>query len=121
MNHVRNAGRIIAKSEKLPPIFLHAPVAYHGRAGSIVISGTDIQRPSGYAFGAPSPGGAPSVVHGPSKRMDYELELGAVIGKPLPMGQLLTAENADDYIFGFLIVNDWSGKETLLILFEDRY
>jgi fumarylacetoacetase len=113
MNHILNAGRIIGKSEKTPPLFQYAPIAYHGRAGTIVVSGTPIQRPSGYVFGPSRPSdhpAGPSVIYTQSKAMDYELELAAVIGKPLPMGEVLKATEADEHIFGFAVLNDWSGE-----------
>lgn len=110
--HVQNAGRIITKSGRAPPAFSHFPIGYQGRSGSIVASGTDIERPCGHFWAAsqPEPTGEPAVTFGPSERMDYEVELAAVVGKPLPMQKRLRATEAEEHIFGFVILNDWSGE-----------
>ncbi|KFA70909.1 hypothetical protein S40288_10149 [Stachybotrys chartarum IBT 40288] len=113
-NHVRNAGRIINQSEQLPPIFFNAPLAYQGRAGSIVVSGTDIQRPNGLRYSAPAssePPPRPTVVYAASERVDYELELAAIVGKPIPMRSPLKPQEVDDHIFGFVVMNDWSARD----------
>lgn len=89
-----------------PPGFFHFPVGYQGRTSSIVTSGTDIERPYGQ-FRSPADG---SIIYGPSQKVDYEVELAAVIGKPLGMKQRLNAKDAEEHIFGFVILNDWSGK-----------
>lgn len=104
---MKNAGRIVIKSDKPPPAFFNFPTVYQGRAGSVVVSGTEIERPMGQYRDKSKPG--IPVVFGPSKQMDYELEFAAIVGKPLPMRQRLKATGADDYIFGFVVLNDWSG------------
>lgn len=107
LEHVQNAGRIIIKDGTPPPGFFHFPIAYQGRASSVVVSGTPIGRPLGQ-FRDRSV--APlAIVAGPSRQMDYEMEFAAVIGKPLPMRQRLAAADADAHIFGFVVLNDWSG------------
>lgn len=88
-----------------PPAFFHFPIGYQSRASSIVVSGTDIERPVGQYW---SPTGDKTVVTAPSEKIDYELEFAAVVGKPLPRGQRLLASEADEHIFGFLLLNDWS-------------
>lgn len=111
---MKNAGRIITKNDRVPPNFSHFPLAYQGRASSIVCSGTQIGRPWGY-YPVPSTSaegestGQPQIVHAPSAKVDYELELAAVIGKPLGMRQRLTTSQAEEHIFGYVLLNDWSG------------
>ena len=105
LEHVKNAGRILINDETPPPGFFHFPIGYQSRASSIVISGTDIERPIGQYK---SPAFVGPVVTAPSAKMDYELELAAVVGKPLPRGKRLLARDADEHIFGFVLMNDWS-------------
>ncbi|CRK25005.1 hypothetical protein BN1708_014107, partial [Verticillium longisporum] len=116
LEHVKNAGRIIINDERPPPAFFNFPIGYQGRASSIVVSGTEIERPWGQfrnpkAMGPDAPANEPSIIFGPSQKMDYELELAAIIGKPLPMRQRLNAVEADEHIFGFVILNDWSSRD----------
>lgn len=78
-----------------------------------MVSGTDVERPLGQYRdkSAPTAANEPKpVVYGPSKAVDYELEFAAIIGKPLAMGKRLNAVDADEHIFGFVILNDWSGE-----------
>ncbi|KAH7182561.1 uncharacterized protein B0J16DRAFT_288711 [Fusarium flagelliforme] len=107
LDHVINAGRIVVNNPHPPPGFFHFPVGYQGRTSSIVTSGTDIERPYGQ-FRNPADG---SIIYGPSQKVDYEVELAAVIGKPLGMKQRLNAKDAEDHIFGFIILNDWSARD----------
>jgi fumarylacetoacetase len=89
------------------------PIAYQGRASSVVVSSTDVERPMGQYRDKTAPAVAnepPPVVFGPSRAVDYELEFAAIVGKPLPMRQRLNAVDADEHIFGFVILNDWSGE-----------
>ena len=89
---------------------------YAGRCSSIKISGTPVRRPIGQFWEdnmAAMRGENKKIIYGPSRRMDYEMELSAVIGKPLPYGQTVTAENAGEHIFGFVMLNDWSGERIL--------
>ncbi|KAH7110255.1 fumarylacetoacetase [Dactylonectria macrodidyma] len=116
LEHVKNAGRVIFNDGRPPPAFFNFPIGYQGRASSIVVSGTDIERPLGQ-FRNPKPAAADAgadvkpVIYGPSQKMDYELELAAIIGKPLPMKQRLKATRADEHIFGFALLNDWSARD----------
>lgn len=112
MDHVINAGRIVVNNPNPPPGFFHFPVGYQGRTSSIVVSGTDIERPYGQFCNPNAANGESAVVYGPSQKVDYEVELAAVIGKPLGMKQRLDAKDAEEHIFGFAILNDWSGKST---------
>jgi fumarylacetoacetase len=89
------------------PNWKHLPVGYHGRAGSVVVSGTDIVRPSGQHKGPQDP--AP--VFGPSTRLDIEAELGFVLGTGNAMGESIAAEDAERHIFGVVLFNDWSARD----------
>jgi fumarylacetoacetase len=107
-DHVENASEAMTGSRSHPPSFFHQPVGYAGRCSSLDVSGTSQVRPFGqYWEGKP---GNSEIVFGPSKRMDFELEVGAIIGKPVPRRQRLMAKDASEHIFGFVLVNDWSGK-----------
>lgn len=113
LEHVKNAGRIIVNDERPPPAFFNLPIGYQGRTASIVVSGTPIERPMGqYRQVTTSSTGekTTSIVFGSSQKMDYELEFAAIIGRPLPMRQRLHAKDAGEHIFGFVIMNDWSGE-----------
>ncbi|ERS97069.1 fumarylacetoacetase [Sporothrix schenckii ATCC 58251] len=109
LEHVQNAGRIIIQDGTPPPGFFHFPIAYQGRASSVVVSGTPIERPVGqFRDRSTTP---PTVVAGPSRQLDYEMEFAAVVGRPLPMRQRLAAADADPHIFGFVVLNDWSARD----------
>jgi fumarylacetoacetase len=91
----------------LLPNWLHIPVGYHGRASSIVVSGTPIHRPKGQTKADDAD--APSF--GPCRLLDFELEMGFVIGKSNKMGTAVSIEDAEDHIFGMVIFNDWSARD----------
>ena len=91
----------------MQPNWKHLPVGYHGRAASIVISGTDIVRPSGQR--RPDPTAPP--IFGPSTRLDIEAELGFIVGQANPMGGRIDVERADEHLFGMVIFNDWSARD----------
>ncbi len=104
--HAENVGRMFRPdAEPLLPNYRHMPVAYHGRASSIVVSGTGIRRPSGQFLD----GGKP--MFGPSRTLDFELELGLIIGKNSPLGVPVPVQEAEDYIFGVVLFNDWSARD----------
>ena len=86
---------------------MHLPVGYHGRASSIVVSGTPLKRPSGQY--KPSKD-ATEPVFGPSKRLDYELEVAFVVGTGNELGSSIPLDKAQDHIFGMVLMNDWSGN-----------
>lgn len=114
-HHVQNAGMAILNNPEVPPGFTHFPIGYTGRANSIFVSGTSIQRPHGHFYDRsvqvdPSTGSKPPVIFGPSRAMDYELEIGVVIGSPVERGRRLSAKEAEEHIFGLVILNDWSGE-----------
>jgi fumarylacetoacetase len=108
IEHATNLGRLFRPdSEPLLPNWRHLPVGYHGRAGTMVVSGTPVRRPSGQA----KPPDAAAPVFGPSKRLDIELELGFVIGTPSTQGEPVPVEEALEHVFGVVLVNDWSARD----------
>jgi fumarylacetoacetase len=107
IHHATNVGSMFRPDNPLLPNYKWLPVGYHGRASSIVVSGTPIRRPSGQTV--ESPAGPP--VYGPSRRLDYELEVGAFLGPGNPMGEPIPAARASDHIFGVCLVNDWSARD----------
>ena len=106
--HATNVGVMFrGKDNALQPNWLHMPIGYNGRASTVVVSGTKVRRPRGQLK-------SPNVEHpgfGPCKRLDFELEMGAVIGQPSPMGEMLTEAQAEAMIFGFVLLNDWSARD----------
>lgn len=107
-HHATNVGTMFRGAENaLPPNWLHIPIGYNGRASSVVVSGTDIVRPNGQTK-APD---ADMPVFGPSKRLDIELEMGAIVGTSSKLGQPITVAQADDMIFGYVLLNDWSARD----------
>jgi len=105
--HAQNMGAILRGSPDLPANWLHIPIGYNGRASSVVVSGTDIHRPNGQRK-APD---AEMPSFGPSMRLDIELEMGAIVGQPCDFGQPITVDEADDMIFGYVLLNDWSARD----------
>jgi fumarylacetoacetase len=108
MDHARNVGTMFRDPENaLLPNWKHIPIGYHGRASSITVSGTNFHRPMGQTK-------APEVenpVFGPSKLLDFELEIGFVIGKNSELGNAISTDDASDYIFGLALFNDWSARD----------
>lgn len=108
INHAINVGKLFRPEQPLLPNYKHIPIAYHGRASSIVASDTPIYRPQGQQRPAASekfPG------FGPSQRLDYEGEVGLLIGKGSPLGQPIAIDHAEDHLFGLCLVNDWSARD----------
>jgi fumarylacetoacetase len=106
--HATNMGRMFRpEAEPLLPNWKHLPVGYHGRAGTLVVSGTPIVRPHGQTL----PAGADAPVYGPSRRLDIELELGFVVGVPSTLGRPLATSEFADHVFGVVLVNDWSARD----------
>jgi fumarylacetoacetase len=106
--HAFNVGTMFRGPENaLMPNWLHLPVGYHGRASSIVVSGTPLHRPKGQM--RPKPEEPP--VFGASKQLDFELETGFITFQGKPLGQQITMEEAEDYIFGMVLFNDWSARD----------
>ena len=107
-HHAANVGRIFRPGQPpLLPNWKHLPVAYHGRAGTVVVSGTAIMRPCGQRL-APDGGGP---VYGPSTRLDIEAEVGFVVGVPTSLGEQVRVDRFADHVFGVVLVNDWSARD----------
>jgi fumarylacetoacetase len=106
--HATNVGTMFRGAENaLPPNWLHIPIGYNGRASTVVVSGTPVTRPLGQTR-APD---ADMPTFGPCQRLDIELEMGAVVGMPSQMGKPVTVQQADDMIFGYVLLNDWSARD----------
>ncbi len=107
-HHAHNVGTMLRGAENaLMPNWKWLPVAYHGRASSIVVSGTDVRRPHGQI----KPPDAATPVFGPTRSFDYELETAFLIGPGNPLGTAITIDNAIDHIFGLVLMNDWSARD----------
>jgi fumarylacetoacetase len=107
-HHATNVGRILRPDgEALTPNWKHLPIGYHGRSGTIVVSGTDIVRPSGQR----RPPTEPQPVFGPSVRLDIEAELGFVVGSATRLGEPVPLADADEHLFGVVLLNDWSARD----------
>ncbi len=107
IHHARNVGRVMRPDDPLTPNFQWLPIAYHGRASSVVISGTPFHRPMGQAL----PPGSRTPVYGPCARLDYELEMGFYVGPGNAMGEPVPLAQAEDHIFGMCLLNDWSARD----------
>jgi fumarylacetoacetase len=106
--HATNVGRIFRPDgEPLPPNWRHLPIGYHGRAGTVVVSGTPIRRP----FGQFRPTGASSPVYGACAMLDFEAELGFVVGVPSVLGESVPAGRMAQHVFGVCLLNDWSARD----------
>jgi len=106
--HAFNVGSMFRGPENaLKPNWRHLPVGYHGRASSVVVSGTDLHRPQGQTI----PADSDRPVFGPSKLLDFELEVGFLTGKGNKLGEPIPVDEARDHIFGLLLVNDWSARD----------
>ncbi|WP_047151329.1 fumarylacetoacetase [Aneurinibacillus tyrosinisolvens] len=106
--HATNVGIMFrGKENALMPNWTHLPVGYHGRASSIVLSGTDVRRPQGQM----KPADATAPLFGPCRQLDFELEMGWLIGPGNKLGQPISVEHAEEHIFGLVLVNDWSARD----------
>jgi fumarylacetoacetase len=106
--HATNVGIMFrGKDNALMPNWKHLPVGYHGRASSIVVSGTNFLRPKGQM----KPADAERPIFGVSKKMDFELEMAFVVGKSTKLGETVPVETAEDHIFGMMLFNDWSARD----------
>lgn len=106
IHHARRVGALFRPDSPLLPNYKHIPIAYHGRSSSIVASGTEIRRPLGQTK---SVSGNPGF--GPSRSLDYELEVGFFIGPGNRMGEPIPIAQAERHIFGLCLVNDWSARD----------
>ena len=108
LDHATNVGRIFRPDEEpLKPNWRHLPVGYHGRAGTVVASGTAVRRPSGQRT-APD---APAPTYGPSQRLDIEAELAFLVGRPSPIGEPVGVGGFEEHVFGAALLNDWSARD----------
>jgi fumarylacetoacetase len=107
VHHATNVGSMFRPDNPLLPNYKWVPIGYHGRSSSIVVSGTPVRRPQGQTKDE----SAPAPVFGPSKRLDYEMELGVVIGAGNQIGDSIPVGDALDHVFGFCLVNDWSARD----------
>ncbi|MBE3001578.1 fumarylacetoacetase [Nocardiopsis sp. HNM0947] len=107
-HHASNVGRIFRpEQEPLTPNWKHLPIGYHGRAGTVVVSGTDVVRPSGQR----KPPTEPAPLFGASVRLDIEAEVGFVVGTPSPMGEAVQVDDFAEHVFGVFLLNDWSSRD----------
>jgi fumarylacetoacetase len=105
-HHAENVGKIFRPgSPALPAAWRYLPIGYHGRAGTVVLSGTDVVRPCGLRSDGDGP------VYGPSAKLDIEAEVGFVVGVPSAMGHRVPIEEFDEHVFGVVLVNDWSARD----------
>lgn len=108
IEHATNVGKMFRDpANALLPNWKHLPVGYHGRASSIVVSGTDIHRPKGQT----KPADADQPVFGPSKQLDFELEMAFIVNRNTEMGESIPTAQAEDSIFGMVLFNDWSARD----------
>jgi fumarylacetoacetase len=108
IDHATNVGSMFRDpANALLPNWKHLPVGYHGRASSVVVSGTPFHRPKGQT----KPADSELPVFGPCKSLDFELEMAFVIGKETQLGNSISTADADDYIFGLALFNDWSARD----------
>eukprot|EP01099_Mayorella_cantabrigiensis_P002755 TRINITY_DN221_c0_g1_i2.p1 TRINITY_DN221_c0_g1~~TRINITY_DN221_c0_g1_i2.p1 ORF type:complete len:269 (-),score=77.57 TRINITY_DN221_c0_g1_i2:651-1403(-) len=114
--HATNVGIMFrGKDNALQPNWLHLPVGYHGRSSSVVVSGTPIKRPCGQQL----PIADQPPIYGPCRLMDFELEMGAFVGVGNQLGDRITIQEAQDHIFGVVLLNDWSGNFLVLVRIVD--
>jgi len=107
IEHATNVGSIFRPDNPLLPNYKWMPIGYHGRASSIVVSGTDVVRP----FGQTRDGDAPAPTVEPSRRLDYELEIGAFVGRGSTLGARIPIAEAGEHVFGLCLLNDWSARD----------
>ena len=106
IHHATTVGKLFRPDNPLLPNYKWVPIGYHGRGSSIGVSGQTFRRPQGQLKGA-----AEAPVLGASQRVDYELELGILIGPGNPRGEPIAIEQADDHLFGVCLLNDWSARD----------
>ena len=105
--HATNVGAMFRPDNPLLPNYKYIPIGYHGRASSIVVSGTDVKRPKGQT--RPDAEQPPTFI--PCKNLDYEMEVGFFVGKGNTLGESIPIETAEEHIFGLCLVNDWSARD----------
>jgi fumarylacetoacetase len=105
--HATNVGSMLRPDEPLLPNYKYVPIGYHGRASSVVPSGTPVRRPTGQS----KPESSAEPIVGPSRRLDYELEVGFVVGQGNPLGASIPIDDAERHLCGVCLVNDWSARD----------
>ncbi len=105
--HATNVGRLFRPDSPLLPNYKYVPIGYHGRASSIVLSGSDVTRPSGQTL----PSGSTTPTFGPSQMLDYEAEIGFFVGKGNELGNPIAINDAEEHLFGVCLLNDWSARD----------
>ena len=104
--HATNVGKLFRPDNPLLPNYKYIPIGYHGRASSLVPSGTAVRRPCGQTRD-----GEAAPRFGPTKALDYELEVGFFVGAPNKLGETIPIAAAEEHIFGICLVNDWSARD----------
>jgi fumarylacetoacetase len=107
IHHATRVGKLFRPDNPLLPNYKYVPIGYHGRASSIVVSGAGIRRP----YGQTKPPTTPEPIFGPSRSMDYELEVGLFVGPGNVLGEPIPIAEAEQHIFGLCLVNDWSARD----------
>jgi len=107
LEHATNVGAMFRPDNPLLPNWRHLPIAYHGRANSIVASGTAVRRPSGQY----RPAGQDTPVFGPTQQLDFELETAFIVGQSTAQGSTVPLAEAENHIFGLVLFNDWSARD----------
>src|SRR5947207_15533458 len=105
--HVSNVGKILRPDNPLFPNYKHVPIGYHGRASSIVISGTGVNRPKGQTVES----GSTTPTFAPTQMLDYEAEVGFYVGRGTELGETISLNDAEEHLFGICLVNDWSVRD----------
>ncbi|QSZ30147.1 hypothetical protein DSL72_004667 [Monilinia vaccinii-corymbosi] len=112
INHARNVGVMFRGPENaLQPNYTHVPIGYHGRASTVVVSGTQVTRPNGQIILDPKAPGSKKPIFGPSRRLDFELELGCFLCTGNELGEPIRVTEAAQNIFGYVLMNDWSARD----------
>ncbi|HTD82635.1 MAG TPA: fumarylacetoacetase [Gemmatimonadaceae bacterium] len=105
--HATNVGKIFRPDNPLFPNYKHVPIGYHGRASSIVISGTGVNRPKGQTLES----GSTTPTFAPTQMLDYEAEVGFYVGRGTELGETISLNEAEEHLFGICLVNDWSARD----------
>jgi fumarylacetoacetase len=105
--HATNVGKIFRPDSPLLPNYKYVPIGYHGRASSIIMSGTEVTRPNGQML----PNGAKDPTFGPTQMLDYEAEVGFFVGRGNDLGKSVPIDQAEERLFGICLVNDWSARD----------
>ena len=107
VHHATNVGSMFRPESPLLPNYKHLPIGYHGRASSLVVSGTTVRRPLGQTV----TGASTEPAYGPSRQLDYECEVGVFVGPGNPLGEPIAIAEAESHLFGVCLVNDWSARD----------